>query len=392
MVAAIVAASGETAAMFTTIGGRVGDETMAHTTPTTPGGRSSASFLATVEASVTAGVRTIAVEMTSLALARGTAATWPPDIAIFTNLTRDHLDVHPSPEAYLAAKAQLFLSIVPGGTAVLNLDDPSSELLREVLAPTTAVLTYSLLDPAADLAASSVTVDVGITRVTLSPGAIADRLGGAIEVGMTGHVHAANALAAALATLTAGYDPTAVKAGLRAFRGVAGRFQLIANPADGAGPVVFVDYAHTPDGLENTLMSGRMILNAMPDAERGRLICVFGCGGGRDRGKRPQMGAIADRLADVVYLTTDNPRQEAPEAIANEVTAEISPEEGRWHIEHDRRRAIRQAITGAKAALVRGRRDIVIIAGKGHETEQIIGNTNHPFDDAAEVRAAFEPL
>jgi len=365
MVAAIVEASGEPSARVTTVGGWVAGQRV-------DGASTMEEFLHSVERAVAAGVRTLALEVTSKALAAGAAAQWPAHVAIFTNLTRDHLDLHRTPEAYLAAKARLFVHLPAGGIAVLNHDDPSSELLREVIPLGVRVETFSVRDPAAGLAARAIEIAPGATRVVLADSEVARELDGAIELSVTGRVHAQNALGAALAARAAGYSADAIRRGLRAFTGVAGRFEVV-----GTAPLVVVDYAHTPDGLVGTLTTARELCTS------GRVICVFGCGGERDRGKRPQMGAIADRDADVVILTNDNPRRESPDAIAAEIRAGAPTPRARWIVELDRARAIAAAIELATAA------DVVVIAGKGHEDVQEVGGEELPFSDVAVARAAL---
>jgi UDP-N-acetylmuramoyl-L-alanyl-D-glutamate--2,6-diaminopimelate ligase len=362
MVAAIVRAAGEPPARLTTVGAWVGDERVPAPTPTRE-------FLDTVERAVAANVRTLALEVTSKALADGLARRWPPDVAVFTNLTRDHLDLHGSPEAYLAAKAQLFLALAPGKTAVLNADDPSAELVREVIAPGVTVETFSVRGHAS-LAAARVEVAPGRTQVVLAGSPLASELDGALELAVSGAVHAQNALAAALAARAAGYPAAAIRAGLAAFRGVPGRFEVVSER-----PLVVVDYAHTPDGLVGTLATARELC-------RGRLLCVFGCGGDRDRGKRPQMGAIVDERADVAILTTDNPRFEEPAAIAHDVQTGAGGR-ARWIVELDRARAIELAIAEARPD------DVVVIAGKGHERVQEVRGVELPFSDVDVARAAI---
>jgi UDP-N-acetylmuramoyl-L-alanyl-D-glutamate--2,6-diaminopimelate ligase len=363
MIAAIVAAAGEPSARLTTVGGEVERETIVARSATEE-------FLATVERAVERGVRTLALEVTSKALAEGFAKRWPPSVAVFTNLTRDHLDYHGSPEAYLAAKAQLFMALAPGATAVLNADDPSSALLREVLSEGVHVETFSLRAPAS-LTAERVTVTADGTRVTLVDSPFARALGGELTLSAHGVVHAQNALAAALAARAAGYDATAIRGGLAAFTSVAGRFEVIAR-----APLVVVDYAHTPDALEGTLSTARSLC-------AGKLFCVFGCGGERDRGKRPEMGRIADALADVVVLTSDNPRREDPAVIASDVRAGATLPRARWVDEPDRARAIARAIAEALPE------DLVVIAGKGHEQTQEIAGVERPFSDRAAALAAL---
>jgi UDP-N-acetylmuramoyl-L-alanyl-D-glutamate--2,6-diaminopimelate ligase len=363
MVAAIVAAAGEPAARVTTVGAWVDDERMS-------GADLVDEFVITVERAVARGVKTIAVEMTSKALAGGIARKWRPDVGVFTNLTRDHLDIHGTPEAYLAAKAQLVIALAPGGTAVLNRDDPAGALLAELVAKEVAVLWFSQHDRGATLAAERIDVSPTGTRIALAPGELADRLGGTIALGVVGAVHAQNALAAALAAHALGYPAEAIGRGLAAFAGVPGRFEVVAR-----APLVIVDYAHTPDGLVGTLATARAL------GRDGRVVCVFGCGGNRDRGKRPQMGAIADAAADVVVLTSDNPRYEDPRVIAAEISTGVTTPRARWIVELDRARAIELAIAIARPT------DVVVIAGKGHEQVQEIGGAAYPFADADVARA-----
>jgi UDP-N-acetylmuramoyl-L-alanyl-D-glutamate--2,6-diaminopimelate ligase len=366
MIAAIVAAAGEPSARVTTVGAWVGTELIPAPTPM-------AEFLAAVERAVAVGVRTLALEVTSKALASGIARQWPPHVAVFTNLTRDHLDVHGSPEAYLAAKAQLFMALPPDGVAVLNDDDPSSALLREVMPPGVRVERFSVRGGGCDLAASAVEVRPGGTRVVLAPSPLARELDGALELAVTGGVHAQNALGAALAARAAGYPAAAIRAGLATFRGVAGRFEVV-----GERPLIVVDYAHTPDGLVGTLATARELCR-----RGGVVICVFGCGGDRDRGKRPQMAAVVDERADIAVLTTDNPRREDPAAIAADVRAGVPAPRARWIEELARARAIELAIALARPD------DVVVIAGKGHEQVQEVGGVELPFSDVEVARAAI---
>jgi UDP-N-acetylmuramoyl-L-alanyl-D-glutamate--2,6-diaminopimelate ligase len=363
MVAAIVAAAGEPAARVTTVGAWVENERVS-------GADLVHEFLVTVERAVARGVKTVAVEMTSKALAGGVARKWRPDVGVFTNLTRDHLDIHGTPESYLAAKAQLVIALAPGGTAVLNGDDPAAALLAELVPREVAVLRFSQHDRSCTLVAERVDVSPTGTRIALARGELADRLGGTIVLGVVGGVHAQNALAAALAAHALGYPADAIGRGLATFAGVPGRFEVVAR-----APLVIVDYAHTPDGLVGTLATARAL---GPD---GRVVCVFGCGGNRDRGKRPQMGAIADAAADVVVLTTDNPRHEDPRAIAAEILAGVTSTRARWIVELDRARAIEVAIAMARPT------DVVVIAGKGHEQVQEIAGSVLPFSDAEVARA-----
>lgn len=366
MIDAIVAASGEVSARVCTLGSWVGDEAITADTATLE-------FLGAVERAVERGVRTIAVEVTSKALAAGLARRWRPHVSVFTNITRDHLDMHGSPEAYLASKAQLFMALPPGGVAVLNADDPASELIREVIRPGVIVRYFSVEDRRVDLAARAVEPSAHGTLVSLAPSPLADALGGELRLGAVGAVHAKNALAAALATDALGYRGDAIRAGLEAFTGVAGRFEIV-----GRAPLVVVDYAHTPDGLDGTLRTARELVG-----EGGRLICLFGCGGDRDRGKRPAMGKLADDLADIVVLTNDNPRTESPASIAVQIRTGVPAPAADWTEQLDRRAAIGHAVA------IAGPADVVVIAGKGHESVQIVGDRELPFSDVEVARAAI---
>ncbi len=360
MIAACVAQTGAPSALLTTVGAFVAGAKV--------GGPTAAEeFLATVERAVEVGAPILALETTSKALGHGLAARWPPHVAVFTNLTRDHLDHHGSPEAYLAAKAQLFLALRPGGVAILNREDPSSALLDEVLAPEVRRRWYG---SGGDLEAQAIHVDREGTHLELA-GPAAATFGRSLDLAIRGHVHAKNALAAALAGEALGLPIDAIRRGLETFPGVRGRFELVLRE-----PFVVVDYAHTPDALDGTLKSARQI------AQGGRVILVFGCGGERDRGKRPMMGAIAHALADVAILTSDNPRREDPRAIARDVRDGAGSEPGaRWIEEPDRERAIACALVETR------REDVVVIAGKGHETTQTVGTETRDFDDAMVVRA-----
>ncbi len=376
MLAAVARAAGEPWARVTTLGMWAGGERVAED-------GSMASFVRCVERAVESGARTLALETTSRSLAAGFARRWPPDVAVFTNLSRDHLDRHGTVEAYLAAKAQLFLALPAGGTAVLNADDPASALLAEVLPRGVVSRGWSVGESRPQHVATPVTLRAsGVvasrrgTRVELAGSALAERLGGALHLRVAGRVHAHNALAAAVAADALGYDPDAIRAALESFEAVPGRFEVVAHE-----PLVVVDFAHTPDALAQTLRAARELV--APDG--GRVVCVFGCGGDRDRGKRPEMGTIADAEADLVVLTNDNPRTESPEAIADMV-AEGARGQAGWTRELDRRAAIRLAIQEAN------RVDAVVIAGRGHEAVQIVGTERRPFSDADVARQALAAI
>ncbi len=373
MIAAIVAAAGEHSARITTLGAWVDDERVSDQV-------SMDAFLSGLERAVAAGVKTLAVETTSKSLGSGFAWRWPARVAVFTNLSRDHLDYHHTPEEYLAAKAQLFLAQPPDGLAVFNAADPSSALIADLLPPERRRVAYTARGVHAScaalplaLSAGEVRVDRGGTLVRLAPSPFADALGNAVRLRIIGAVHAENALAAALAARGLGYDAATIRAGLEGFCGVDGRFQVVLRE-----PLAAVDYAHTPDALARTLDLAR----ELAAGSGGRVWCVFGCGGDRDQGKRPQMGVIADERADEVVLTNDNPRNEDPERIADAIAAGVPSPRAHWTRELDRAAAIALALRGARPA------DVVIVAGKGHERTQTIGAQTLPFSDAEELLRA----
>lgn len=320
------------------------------------------------------GGRWAAVECTSKALAEGYAKRWRFDLGVFTNLSPDHLQTHGSWEHYLASKAQLFTHLGPGRTAVLNAADRHSLLLHRVIPADVERRWYGsptrgpLLHPA-DLAAAAVEVDVEGTRVELRPSPWAEALGGELRVALVGEVFAENGLAAACAGLAAGLAPEHVAEGLARCSPVPGRFEVVARD-----PVVVVDYAHGPDALARTCDTARALA-------QGRVIVVFGAGGESSPGKRLPMGAAVGARADVAIVTSDNPRGEDPQAIADMVVEGLRGG-GRAQVEVwlDRREAIARAIELA------GRGDVVVVAGKGHETGQVVGDQTLPFSDHDEVR------
>lgn len=300
-----------------------------------------------------------AMEVTSHALAQHRVDGIQFDVAVFTNLSQDHLDFHHSMEAYFAAKSELFTP-ERARFAVINRDDEyGRRLIAKSLIPT---VSYSI-DDARDL-------EVGLTSTRF-------RLGRRdVVFPMGGEFNVMNAIAAAFTARALGVGADAIVEGLRKTGRVPGRFEVM----EGAnGVVAIVDYAHTPAGLEEVLRAVRRDRKYGEGSDRAAVIVVFGAGGDRDRGKRPAMGAIASRLADVVVLTNDNPRSEDPEQIVEEIKAGIS---GRAEVvvELNRRRAIHEALHSARPG------DIVVVAGKGHETTQEFADRTIPFDDRQVVR------
>jgi UDP-N-acetylmuramoyl-L-alanyl-D-glutamate--2,6-diaminopimelate ligase len=298
------------------------------------------------------GVTTLAMEVSSHALAQSRVEGTRFAVGVFTNLTRDHLEYHETMEDYFSAKARLF---EPGRSdvAVVNVDDPRGRLLLDAARiPTRA---YSLGD---------------LTDLRVGATSSATWRGHRLVVPLGGAFNVSNALAAATAALELGIDEETIVRGIAGAPPAPGRFELV----DAGQPfLVVVDYAHTPDGIEQVLRSARELV------EDGQLTIVFGAGGDKDTGKRPQMGAVAARLADVVVLTSDNPRSEDPERIIGDIRAGV---DGNAYVvaEPDRRAAIALALGRATAG------DVVVIAGKGHETTQTIGNDVIPFDDRSVVK------
>jgi UDP-N-acetylmuramoyl-L-alanyl-D-glutamate--2,6-diaminopimelate ligase len=311
------------------------------------------------------GVRGVAMEVSSHALALARVDELTFDVAMFTNLTQDHLDFHGTFEAYRAAKRHLFellaASPKPHPTAVVNADDPSGPAMTRDLPLT--VLTFGLGERADVCALRHESSLDGIRLTARTPR-------GRLELTspLIGEHNVMNVLGAVAAGIALGVDDDALARALAAVGTVPGRFEQVRA---GQPFLVVVDYAHTPDALERVLVTARKLT-------AGRLAVVFGCGGDRDRGKRPIMGEIAARLADRVWITSDNPRSEAPAAIIDEIIAGlrlVAGGEARWAAEADRRTAIAAALGWAGAG------DTVVIAGKGHETYQIIGADVLSFDD-----------
>jgi UDP-N-acetylmuramoyl-L-alanyl-D-glutamate--2,6-diaminopimelate ligase len=333
---------------------------------------------------VARGDRAVVMEVSSIALARHRTDAVAFDVAIFTNLTPDHLSPgeHPSFAHYRESKRRLFEMVgrpVPGAPAkagprgaACNADDPAGDEMAAAAAAAVPVLRFGL-GAGADVAAEDVELGREGARFTIRhPGG---RQPCALQ--LSGRYNVYNALGAFSAGLLLGLRPEAVAAALGRLSGVPGRLEPVAL---GQPFSVFVDYAHTPDGLENVLRAAREIT-------RGRVLAVFGCGGDRDRTKRPLMGAIGTRLADLCWLTSDNPRSEPPEAILHEIEAGAARTPGaRYRLVVDRRQAIGEALAEA------GPGDVVVIAGKGHEVYQIFADRTIHFDDREEAAAALRRL
>lgn len=339
-------------------------------------------------AMVSTGLKAAALEVSSHALSQGRAAALDLDVGVFTNLTRDHLDEHGTMERYAACKAMLFDSLGAESRAIINADCAWATRMVERCRAKIARCTMSQNRAGcARVRIVGQSVDGSTIRIDGPlPGACARDDRGAIiaRTAMLGKHNAMNILQAACAAASLGLEPGAIACAIERIVGVPGRLERVSCAGgSGFGPRVFVDFAHTDDALTHALGAIRSAMG------KGRLWCVFGCGGDRDRTKRPAMGRVACTLSDHAVLTSDNPRTEDPERIASDVLDGVSSEQrARLHVELDRARAIARAITLAD------KQDVVVIAGKGHETEQILpdgrgGVERRYFDDRDHARRAL---
>ncbi len=354
---AILAAAGRRPGLLGTIESRVGGERRPaiRTTP------EAIDLQRDFREMLDAGDKSAAVEATSHGSALGRLDHVRFRALVFTNLTQDHLDFHGTLEEYFEAKRRLFTETRP--PAAVNVGDEHGRLLAEELRGQNALLTFGLTDDA----------ELRADDLELGPRGARFRADGIeLETRLRGRFNVENVLGAVAAARLLEIPDDAIAYGVRELRGVPGRFEAVD---EGQPFAVLVDYAHTPDSLENVLRTAR-------DLAQNRVICVFGCGGDRDRGKRPLMGRIASELADVAVVTSDNPRSEEPEAIIAEILAGAGDAE----VEPDRREAIARAIGEAAEG------DVVVIAGKGHEQGQQFADSTIPFDDREVAREALRRL
>ena len=319
---------------------------------------------------VDAGCGACVMEVSSHALALRRVDETAFAAAVFTNLTRDHLDYHGDMESYFTAKRRLFDMLPPGAPSVINLDDPRGETLRKAVS---TPITYAI-NKQADVTPGPLTLTFeGLefdARTPKGPVHVHSKL--------VGRPNVSNILATIAVATALDIPAPAIERGLASLGGVPGRFELVSSSKDDV--TVVIDYAHTDDALKNLLETAR------PLAPR-RVITVFGCGGDRDRTKRPLMGAVAARLSDVVVMTSDNPRSEDPVRIIEEIKRGVPPASDRTAATFsivDRKEAIQFAIKKAEPG------DLVLLAGKGHEQSQTIGGKEMPFDEAAIAREALE--
>ncbi len=376
VLASIFEAAGTTCGRIGTVGYRIGDREVAaaRTTPEAP------ELQRMLRDMVATRSRACVMEVSSHALTLRRADHLHFAAAIFTNLTRDHLDFHRDMEDYFAAKRRLFELLPASGIAITNLDDPRG---AEIAAAAARPVTYAI-DAAADIRPGPVSYsldglafDVTTPRGTLH-----------IRSSLVGRPNAYNILAAAATAMALDVPFTAIEDGVAGLTNVPGRFQIVSRSDDDVS--VVVDYAHTDDAMKNLLETARPLAT-------GRIVTVFGCGGDRDRTKRPLMGAVAARLSDLVIITSDNPRSEDPDRIIDEIKRGIvmpadrvppgggsaGPKSTPYLAIPDRKAAIERAVRDAQPG------DLVLVAGKGHEKYQMVGERVLPFDDVEVARAAL---
>jgi len=354
---------GETVGLIGTIEYHIGRKVVAATHTTPESADLNRIFAEMIDASCNRAV----MEVSSHALAMHRVDAVRFGTAIFTNLTQDHLDFHSSMDDYLRAKRRLFENLEPDAIAVVNIDSPYG---RRVLEGCRAkVITYGI-SKEADVCGTEVSMSLSGCRFTVTYG------GHHVEVqsSLTGQFNVSNILAAFASGLGQNVDPGTIIEGIRKLKAVRGRFEHIISPG---GWTAIVDYAHTPDALENCL---RAIRQLVPMGDQTRLITVFGCGGNRDRAKRPLMGQIASLFSDITFVTSDNPRHEDPHKIIEDILQGTAKDKD-VRVIPDRRAAIHAALDLARAG------DVILIAGKGHETYQVVGDVRQKFDDRQEVEA-----
>ncbi len=368
---ALLEALGRTVGLIGTVAYQIGADTLP-ASHTTPGALALQQLLAHM---VARGCQAAVMEVSSHALAQDRTSGCEYDVAVFSNLTQDHLDFHQTMEAYFQAKLRLFTGLTgtgkPNKRAVVNGDDPSGTRIASLCpAP---VWTYGLKGRV-DVRAEQVRLSLGGTTFTAATPAGTFP----VESHLVGEHNVYNLLAAIGVALHEGATPDQVREAIAHVTNVPGRFERVMA---GQPFTVVVDYAHTEDALVRVLTAAQAL-------KEGRIITVFGCGGDRDRGKRPKMGRAAVQLSDVVILTSDNPRTEEPLAILSDVEAGVTEAlrqrpEVQYHKIPDRREAIQVAVRQARPG------DMVLIAGKGHEDYQIIGTTKFHFDDREVAREAI---
>ena len=365
----LIASLLEKAGLIGTIEYRIGHDTYP-ATHTTPESLEMNAFLADM---VRQGCDSAVMEVSSHALHQHRVGGLEFEVAVFTNLTQDHLDYHGTMEGYSRAKKSLFDGLDAKARAITNVDDDYG--MNMVLDCKAGVVTYGE-GRSADVRATNVQLAIAGTRLSV----VHKRETTVLESRLIGKFNVYNLLAGFATGLALGLTKQELREKIGQFSPVRGRFERIVTPA---GFTVIIDYAHTPDALKNCLEAIHTIMT--DSRNHGRVITVFGCGGNRDRGKRPKMGRIASELSDVTIITSDNPRMEDPHGIIREVAAGVV-HGSVVHQQPDRREAIRQALHEARQG------DVVLVAGKGHETYQVVGDEKIPFSDHAVVDEVMHSL
>ena len=336
-----------------------------HTTPQAPELQATLRMIKDVEK-----IDNVVMEVSSHALDQNRVGGCRFNGAVLTNLTQDHLDYHITMDNYFKAKALLFERLKEGNFAVINADDEYGDRFISVVPEGVKIYTYGVRQQS-DVMAHNINFSLNGAEFTL----VANAKEYKVNLHMNGMFSVYNVLAAVTAALAMGIDIEIALKALQNVKGVSGRFEVVVKK-----PLVIVDYAHTPDGLENVLKSAREIT-----PQDGKLICLFGCGGDRDATKRPKMGAIAQKLADKIVITSDNPRSEDPQVIITDIIAGLkSVDTENVIVEPDRGNAI------ALLKTIANNNDVVVIAGKGHEDYQILKDKTIHFDDREEARKVFE--
>lgn len=367
LVQRIMESSGDKCALIGTLGYKLSSngeyKEAKHTTPQAP---ELQHVLKTIKDE--AHIKNVAMEVSSHALVQNRVGFCEFNCAVLTNLTQDHLDYHITMERYFNAKAMLFERLKQGDVAIINNDDSYAEKFKSVLHEGVKLYTYGIKKESTISASDISFSPKGVSFVCKTPEQKYN-----VHLSMNGMFSVYNALAALTVAYAMGLDMTNAIKTLEPLKGVAGRFEVIVHH-----PLVIVDYAHTPDGLQNVLNAAREIT-----PKDNNLICVFGCGGDRDATKRPKMGAIAEKLADKVIVTSDNPRSEDPQQIITDILTGFKSLDD-ITVEADRGKAI------ALIKDIATENDVVVIAGKGHEDYQILADKTIHFDDREEARKVFE--
>lgn len=335
-----------------------------HTTPQAP------ELQKTLKKMYDQGLKNLVMEVSSHALEQHRVGQCHFNGAVLTNLTQDHLDYHITMDNYFKAKSKLFSELSSDSYAVINIDDERGDQFVSAVPEGVKVVTYGIENNADFMAHDIKFSAYGASFECSTPQGNFE-----INLKMTGLFSVYNALAALASGVLEGIDINTCIKSLEETKSVAGRFEAVISE-----PLTIVDYAHTPDGLENVLMAAKEIL-----PNDGELVCLFGCGGDRDATKRPQMGAIAEKIADKIIVTSDNPRTEDPQQIITDILSGIqSLDSDKTHVEIDRRSAIEFALKLAN------KNDIIVVAGKGHEDYQILKDKTIHFDDREEILKAFK--